>query len=59
MHPSRRRFLLRLAACAAVPGLPRLSFTEDALSARSDEEGHTLVHLFLRGGADTLNLWVP
>lgn len=59
MHPSRRRFLLRLAACAAVPGLPRLSFAEDALSARSDKEGHTLVHLFLRGGADTLNLWVP
>lgn len=37
---------LALAATSTFAGLPR-------------EEGHTLIHVFLRGGADTLNLLVP
>jgi uncharacterized protein (DUF1501 family) len=44
-----RRTLLSKLALAATPsfaGAPR-------------EEGHTLIHVFLRGGADTLNLLVP
>lgn len=45
----KRRTLLSklaLAATSSFAGLPR-------------EEGHTLIHVFLRGGADTLNLLVP
>lgn len=44
----RRAFVskLALAATSAFAGVPR-------------EEGHTLIHVFLRGGADTLNVWVP
>jgi uncharacterized protein (DUF1501 family) len=45
----KRRALLSklaLAATSAFAGVPR-------------EEGHTLIHVFLRGGADTLNVWVP
>lgn len=37
---------LALAATSSLAGLP-------------SEEGHTLIHVFLRGGADTLNLLVP
>jgi uncharacterized protein (DUF1501 family) len=37
---------LALAASSAFAGVPR-------------EEGHTLIHVFLRGGADTLNVFVP
>jgi uncharacterized protein (DUF1501 family) len=37
---------LALAATSSFAGVPR-------------EEGHTLIHVFLRGGADTLNLLVP
>jgi uncharacterized protein (DUF1501 family) len=46
-----RRSLLSKIALAAAPGLT----AADA----SVEAGHTLVHVFLRGGADTLNLLVP
>jgi len=45
----KRRTLLSklaLAATSSFAGVPR-------------EEGHTLIHVFLRGGADTLNLLVP
>jgi uncharacterized protein (DUF1501 family) len=45
----KRRTLLSklaLAATSSFAGLPR-------------EESHTLIHVFLRGGADTLNLLVP
>jgi uncharacterized protein (DUF1501 family) len=44
----RRTFIsqLALAAAPAFAGVPR-------------EEGHTLIHVFLRGGADTLNVFVP
>lgn len=28
-------------------------------SSVSREDEHTLIHVFLRGGADTLNLWIP
>ncbi len=45
----KRRALLSklaLAATSSFAGLPR-------------EESHTLIHVFLRGGADTLNLLVP
>jgi uncharacterized protein (DUF1501 family) len=45
----KRRALLSklaLAATSSFAGLPR-------------EEGHTLIHVFLRGGADTLNMLVP
>ena len=45
----RRRTFISQLALAATPvfaGAPR-------------EEGHTLIHVFLRGGADTLNLLVP
>ena len=44
----RRRFISQLAL-AATP----------ALAASSAEAEHTLVHVFLRGGADTLNMIVP
>ncbi len=45
---TRRMLLskLALAATSSFAGVPR-------------EEGHTLIHVFLRGGADTLNLLVP
>ena len=45
----KRRALLTklaLAATSSFAGLPR-------------EESHTLIHVFLRGGADTLNMLVP
>ena len=44
----RRRTLISKLALAALPSF-----------AAAREEGHTLVHVFLRGGADTLNFWVP
>ena len=37
--------------------LTRLAFATRSLAAATEE--HTLIHVFLRGGADTLNLWVP
>lgn len=45
---NRRTFIskLSMAATPALAALPR-------------EESHTLVHVFLRGGADTLNMFVP
>lgn len=49
--PLTRRSLISKLALAAAPGLT----AADA----PVEEGHTLVHVFLRGGADTLNLLVP
>ncbi len=49
--PLTRRSLLSKLALAAAPGLK----AADA----SVEEGHTLVHVFLRGGADTLNFFAP
>jgi uncharacterized protein (DUF1501 family) len=45
---NRRTFISRLSL-AATP----------ALAAAPREETHTLVHVFLRGGADTLNMFVP
>ncbi|MEQ1750080.1 MAG: DUF1501 domain-containing protein [Prosthecobacter sp.] len=44
-----RRALLSKLALAAAP----------TFAAVPREETHTLIHVFLRGGADTLNLWVP
>ncbi len=43
-----RRTLLSKLALAAAPAL-----------AKAEREEHTLIHVFLRGGADTLNLIVP
>ena len=37
--------------------LSKLAFAVSA--SKMEEESHTLIHVFLRGGADTLNLWVP
>jgi len=37
--------------------LSKLAFAVPALAEKT--ENHTLIHVFLRGGADTLNLWVP
>jgi len=37
--------------------LSKLAFS--APSAAEESPNHTLIHIFLRGGADTLNLWVP
>lgn len=45
----KRRTLLSKLALAATSSFARLP----------REEGHTLIHVFLRGGADTLNLLVP
>lgn len=45
---NRRSFISRLSLAAA-----------PALAAVPREETHTLVHVFLRGGADTLNMFVP
>lgn len=45
---NRRTFISRLSL-AATP----------AFAAVPREETHTLVHVFLRGGADTLNMFVP
>ena len=62
MKTNRRQFLTRLAVAAAVPGMPRLNFAGNSTAtgiARSTDEPHTLICIFLRGGADTLNLWVP
>jgi uncharacterized protein (DUF1501 family) len=59
MHSNRRQFLIRLAAAAAVPGMTRFSFAGDPVSGITEGEPHTLICVFLRGGADTLNLWVP
>lgn len=44
-----RRALISQLALAAVP----------AIATRAGEEPHTLIHVFLRGGADTLNFFVP
>ncbi len=44
-----RRALISQLALAAVP----------AIATRPEEEPHTLIHVFLRGGADTLNFFVP
>ena len=49
MSTITRRALLSKLALAAAP----------AFAAVPREETHTLIHVFLRGGADTLNLWVP
>jgi len=49
--PLTRRSLISKLALAAAPGLT----AADAPVG----EGHTLVHVFLRGGADTLNMVVP
>ena len=49
MSTLTRRALISKLALAAAP----------ALAAVPREESHTLIHVFLRGGADTLNLWVP
>jgi uncharacterized protein (DUF1501 family) len=62
MKTNRRQFLTRLAVAAAVPGMPRLNFAGNSTAtgiAGSTDEPHTLICIFLRGGADTLNLWVP
>lgn len=53
MKLSRRCFFPRLAAAGALPGL---TFAQPGETA---DESPTLVCVFLRGGADTLNLWVP
>lgn len=37
--------------------LTKLAFATPALAEKAGD--HTLIHVFLRGGADTLNLWVP
>jgi len=44
-----RRSLISKLALAAAP----------SFAAVPREESHTLIHIFLRGGADTLNLFVP
>jgi uncharacterized protein (DUF1501 family) len=44
-----RRSLISKLALAAAP----------SFAAVPREESHTLIHVFLRGGADTLNLFVP
>jgi uncharacterized protein (DUF1501 family) len=44
-----RRSLISKLALAATP----------TFAAVPREESHTLIHVFLRGGADTLNLFVP
>lgn len=50
-----RRSLITQLALAAVPaGLARA-----AAPVSNEETKHTLIHIFLRGGADTLNLLVP
>ena len=59
MNPSRRHFLARLAAAATFPGMARLSFSQSPLNPVGSSSPHTLICVFLRGGADTLNLWVP
>jgi len=47
--PTRRTFLTQLMMSAPAA----------ALANKSEAEAHTLVHIFLRGGADTMNLIVP
>jgi uncharacterized protein (DUF1501 family) len=48
---SRRRFLGGFSLAFA---------SRSVLDAASEDSGeHTLVHVFLRGGADTLNIIVP
>lgn len=59
MNLTRRHFLTRLAAAATVPGMTRLSFAQSAENPAGNAEAHTLICVFLRGGADTLNVWVP
>jgi len=49
MSTFTRRALLSKLALAAAP----------TFAAVPREETHTLIHVFLRGGCDTLNLWVP
>ncbi len=49
MRTFTRRALLSKLALAAAP----------TFAAVPREETHTLIHVFLRGGCDTLNLWVP
>ena len=50
---NRRHFLQLSGALTALSALPRLTL------AQSGEIGHTLVSVFLRGGADSLNLIIP
>ena len=59
MHPTRRHFLTRLAAAATLPGMTRFTFAQSAENPVGNAEAHTLICVFLRGGADTLNVWVP
>lgn len=59
MNLSRRHFLARLAAAATYPGMARLSFSQSPHNPVGSSSPHTLICVFLRGGADTLNLWVP
>lgn len=47
--PTRRTFLTQLLMSAPAA----------ALANKTEAEPHTLVHIFLRGGADTMNLIVP
>jgi len=47
--PTRRTFLTQLLMSAPTA----------ALANKAEAEPHTLVHIFLRGGADTMNLIVP
>ncbi len=39
--------------------LSQLAFTASAAVAKPKTDTHTLVCVFLRGGADTMNIWVP
>lgn len=50
---TRRSLITRLALAAA----PALASAQSR--AQDAEASHTLIHVFLRGGADTLNFWVP
>jgi uncharacterized protein (DUF1501 family) len=49
--PMTRRSLITRLALAASPSL--------AAASSPQAETHTLIHVFLRGGADTLNLFIP
>ena len=39
--------------------LSQLAFTASAAVEKPEADTHTLVCVFLRGGADTMNIWVP
>lgn len=53
---SRREFMKGCCATAAVAGAPTMFYSSEANAAN---EYDTLVHVFLRGGIDGLNLVVP